>query len=403
MEKTWSSSGAFSEDALCKELHELRRVGLGGFSQDRFPCLAEVVRRRAPSQPATITRGHVDALLQEANKRFEGGEYERAAAVLYGVAPDVRGFTPIRLRKIAAGIFYPESHKKAVDAFRQNHEKHIIEELATALFEGDQVEPALSGATVSGEDGAENRHDWRETLRNFWGLPTNPVIDVVCSEIPDEERASFASPDDRNYLRYAKFADLDSLVCVRVTLASLYPDSRVRDFSHAEYQSDAAPDALIVIGGPPWNSTFKNFQTSLPFHFESRALGEDDPLILHELPDLPLSPSWSADGTLLSDITLFARIHARSSTTVYLLAGCLAHGVLGASMCFLHGQEMAGNSSYINDKVGSEDFILVTETARVGPYARPPNLTTAGTLVLMTRSNPDDAFSIVESRFRHGS
>ncbi|WP_327118887.1 hypothetical protein OHB12_11740 [Nocardia sp. NBC_01730] len=43
-------------------------------------------------------------------------------------------------------------------------------------------------------------------------LALRPVarVDIVGSEIPASECPDYASPSDRNYLRYAKFADLDT-------------------------------------------------------------------------------------------------------------------------------------------------------------------------------------------------
>jgi hypothetical protein len=64
---------------------------------------------------------------------------------------------------------------------------------------------------------------WQAELRAFLQLPPGGRVDIVCSEIPPEERPAYAEPSDRNYLRYAKFADLDSLIYVRSQLAQTWP------------------------------------------------------------------------------------------------------------------------------------------------------------------------------------
>ena len=38
---------------------------------------------------------------------------------------------------------------------------------------------------------------WQEVLARFWRMSSGSTIDIVCSEIPEEERPEFASPRDR--------------------------------------------------------------------------------------------------------------------------------------------------------------------------------------------------------------
>ena len=91
---------------------------------------------------------------------------------------------------------------------------------------------------------------WQIALRRFWRVPRRSRMDIVCSEIPEEELPPFAFPTDRNYLRYAKFADLDSFVYARTRLTQIGPDIHMRDFTPSEYR-DTEADLLLVIGGPP--------------------------------------------------------------------------------------------------------------------------------------------------------
>src|SRR5439155_5995245 len=92
----------------------------------------------------------------------------------------------------------------------------------------------------------------------FWGLSDTSRVDIVCSEIPEGERPEFASPHHRNYLRYAKFADLDSLFYVRTRLTQACPGVTIRDFSPSEHY-DVDTDRLVVIGGPRWNAKYREF------------------------------------------------------------------------------------------------------------------------------------------------
>jgi hypothetical protein len=169
--------------------------------------------------------------------------------------------------------------RKCVAKTVRRHADQALDTLALIIAAGD-LASLISRNRVPERPAAPTRHQspggdwWRHALRSFWRLAPDATVDVVCSEIPEPERPSFASPGDRNYLRYAKFADLDSLIYVRTRLAQACPDVTVRDFSPSEHFSTDA-DSLIVIGGPPWNAKFREFLPQLPFYFESHPLGED--------------------------------------------------------------------------------------------------------------------------------
>ncbi|MPZ63988.1 MAG: hypothetical protein GEU83_00170 [Pseudonocardiaceae bacterium] len=219
-------------------------------------------------------------------------------------------------------------------------------------------------------------------VAGFWRISSDASVDIVCSEIPEEERPAFAFPHDRNYLRYAKFADLDSLIYVRARLLQTLPTVGIRDFSPSEYYG-AGADSLIVIGGPPWNAKFREFLPQLPFYFEPNSLGEDDPLVVPCLGYRQLGPSWTPRSELLSDVAVFVRLTLRQGTTVFLLGGCLTLGVLGSAKCFLHGDHGAANIQYVSDLVGERDFVLVTEAARLGDIADIADLPRAAPLLLL--------------------
>jgi hypothetical protein len=235
------------------------------------------------------------------------------------------------------------------------------------------------------KNGSPDELWWHEDLRRFWRLPfSHSRADIVCSEIPEDDRPYFASPQDRNYLRYAKFADLDSLIYVRTRLAQLFPAVTIRDFSPSEYFG-AETDALIVIGGPPWNAKYREFVPQLPFYFESHPLGEDDPLVIPQLSNLALGPCWTPRGELLQDLAVFTRLTLAQGISVFLLGGCLTLGVLGAAMCFLQGSRGALNARYVTEEIGDQDFVLVAEARRIGGIADMADLTVTKPLLLLAR------------------
>jgi hypothetical protein len=226
---------------------------------------------------------------------------------------------------------------------------------------------------------------WERTLQQFWRLTETSRVDIVCSEIPLEERPGFASPEDRNYLRYAKFADLDSLIYVRTRLMQILPRVTVRDFSPSEYY-DTEADTLVVIGGPPWNAKYREFLPQLPFLFEPHELGDDDPLVVPQLHGLTMGPRWTERHELLEDLAVFTRLTLAQGTSVFLLGGCLTLGVLGAAKCFLQAERGARNAQYVRELVGEEDFVLVTEACRVGGITDTADLSQVGPLLVLARS-----------------
>jgi hypothetical protein len=220
----------------------------------------------------------------------------------------------------------------------------------------------------------------------------------VCSEIPVDERPEYAAPTDRNYLRYAKFADLDTLIFARTRLAQLAPTVVVRDFAPSEHY-DTHADVLIVIGGPPWNAKYREFLPQLPFHFEPHPLGNDDPLVVPDLDDLELAPRWTNRGELIEDLTVFTRLTVQG-TTVFLLAGCLTLGVLGAARVLLDPDRGPANAGYLADRVNDDDFVLITEARRVGGITDVADLAVVEPLLLMARHTGDDFGVIIDNTKR---
>lgn len=276
----------------------------------------------------------------------------------------------------------------------RRHSDRALEIIAVRLLTARGSSPGLYvGETVTDAVQQDRASSWQHVLARFWRLSPGSTVDVVCSEIPEEERPEFASPSDRNYLRYAKFADLDSLVYVRTRVLQALPTVSIRDFSPSEYY-DAGTDALVVIGGPPWNAKFREFQPQLPFFFEPHPLGEDDPLVVPLLGDRKLGPLWTPRSELLSDIAVFVRLTLSQGTTVFLLGGCLTLGVLAAAKCFLQGERGAANARYITDLVDERDFVLITEAARLGGITDVADLARSTPLVLLARG-ADDHFEVL--------
>lgn len=275
--------------------------------------------------------------------------------------------------------------------------------LMSSLRAPSQTQPDLY-AQSQPQPTPTNDQGWRAPLRAFWGLTASSRADIVCSELPEDERPYYANPADRNYLRYAKFADLDSLIYLRTRLTQLDPDILIRDFSPSEY-FDTGVETLLVVGGPPWNAKYREFLPQLPYYFAPHPLGEDDPLVVPHLDEAMFGPRWSPTGELLSDIAVFTRLTLANGTGVFLFGGCLTLGVLGAAQCFLHGPRSAANAAWLMEKVGESDFVLVAEVRQVGRIADLIDLPSGPPLLLLARQKNAPFTTVIDNidryRIRH--
>lgn len=286
----------------------------------------------------------------------------------------------------------------------RRHADRALDTLAYLLVIADPARPEArkqqpeSPAPSNAEREATSENT--QAFRDFWRLFDGARVDIVCSEIPGNERPYYASPADRNYLRYAKFADLDSLIYIRTRFAQIAPTVTIRDFAPSEYYN-MQTDTLVIVGGPPWNAKYREFLPQLPFYFEPHPLGEDDPLVVPALSGLMLGPRWTQQQELLEDVAVFTRLTLAQDTTVFLLGGCLTLGVLGAAQCFLEGERGARSVGYLAQQVGEDDFVLVTEARRIGGITDVSDLTTVSPLLLLARRNNEPFTTVVDNTDRY--
>jgi hypothetical protein len=247
-----------------------------------------------------------------------------------------------------------------------------LQRIAVALFE--VATPPLGNPTASplGPEqpaGAPARHP-SDSLTRFWGISERQRVDVVCAELPAADRPAYADRRDPNYVRYAGFADLDTLVYVRTRLAESFPDCYVRDFPASEYR-DSQADHVIVLGGADWNLKAADFQEYLPVSFlwnEKRAKSyvTFDGEVRY--------PEWSAGESLIRDYAMFARIRLRQGLSVNLLAGCLTYGTLGAGYCFFDPAVVGENVEFAEEIAGRSSFAFVFTVQHIGGIVEPPSL-----------------------------
>ena len=369
---------ALDLDSVRIELHALRRGEALGRPQTALTVSAQlrdhlVGRGRTDAEAAL---GMVDAVLSAAS-RLSNADRQIVTAELNIDSAFSHPTLTARQEAVATAL------QCTAKTIRRRSDRALAA-LALVLV-ADPATKSTSGDDAPQEDAA---------LRRFWRLRPNSEIDIVCSEIPIEERPDYAIPGDRNYLQYAKFADLDTLIFLRTRFAQLSPRTQVRDFAPSEHH-DTAAAAMVVVGGPPWNAKFREFLPQLPFYFEPHPLGEDDPLVVPMLEHGTIGPRWTATGDLIDDVSIFTRLTLTTGTTVFLLGGCLTAGVLGAARTFLHGDVATGNIDWVNRHVGEDDVVVVTEARRIAGMTEGADLRHSGPLLVLQRPRSTGQFEVV--------
>ncbi len=227
-----------------------------------------------------------------------------------------------------------------------------------------------------------------ETLRRFWGIEEDQHIDIVCPELPESLRTEYAQPRSKNYMRYAKFADLDSLMYLRVRLVESFPRCYIRDFTSDEYSTPGA-DHLFILGGPDINRRAEYYQENLPLRLGWDSEREEGYLTLE---GRNLYAKWTAGGALVHDYGMVAQLHYRQGLRVVLLAGCGSFGVLGVSHCFLDPRVGPENIAYLQSRTASRTFAAVVRVRDSGGTVESPLLSDDCEALYVTDSDYSLAF-----------
>lgn len=231
----------------------------------------------------------------------------------------------------------------------------------------------------------------------IWNLEGAGAVDIICSEIPDEVRPAFASHRHPNFLRYAKFADLDSLVFVHELLASRFPGLPVKDYGASE--SIARHEKGILLGGAAWNSRVERLQDCLPLRFVDSLNEESDSLLVEvEGVRMLFETKFSATGVPDADYFLFVRLRPDHQSQLLLFCGGLTHGVLGGLKTLGHHHPGPDNAMFLTSVVSSMDEIIVVGCVdhRDG-YVKVHDFSQTPPCLVLTRAPKEDGFRVTIS------
>lgn len=226
------------------------------------------------------------------------------------------------------------------------------------------------------------------TFSRFWTVNDFSKVHIVCSSIPREIWPYYAKIGDRNYLRYAKYADLDSLIHVKTEIARTFPRTEVIDLVDQE-DIGLEFQNLIALGGPSWNQRTRNVQKKLPFWIEEMGEGIDDVVKLKDIKGLrkkTYQPEWSSEQNLIRDVSIVTRIKINKNSCIFIFCGCLTHGVLGAVKSVLNFKTGYQNAKYLADNANDNDLAAIFYSQNLGSEIVPPNFEEAKDFLLLIQS-----------------
>ncbi len=220
---------------------------------------------------------------------------------------------------------------------------------------------------------------------SFWRFSATKPVHLVCPEIPESERLPYASFRARDYLRLAKFADIDTLYHLKSFLAGRFPALTCQECTSEELPTSSNSDNLMIIGGPAWNKITGDLieRISLPWVFLDGGPGNDDPLQDTREVDLLLRPVTGHDGSIYDDVGLFVCVPnpANPECTVHIVAGVRTYGVLGAAKCFTADDGGPENCAWVLNKTGPDPwFAAVMRVPVINGFVGVPRLDHPGTV-----------------------
>jgi hypothetical protein len=212
---------------------------------------------------------------------------------------------------------------------------------------------------------------------SIWNFPDGKAVSIVCSNAPVPP--AYASPDNLNYSRYAKLADLDALIEIFGQLRSDNPASLIRILSPVELVQDFALNHLVIIGGAAARDVERTFPPDIPLPKAEEIPGTDTHLFRCTIGDETRELRSTRDdrGVLVQDVGVIARVpHPLvPERTVTVLSGITSRGVHGATLGFTDSRLRETNEQYLKDTFGNTDAFCIAMNIPVrNNVALPANL-----------------------------
>ncbi|MGH8878808.1 MAG: helix-turn-helix domain-containing protein [Stackebrandtia sp.] len=195
-----------------------------------------------------------------------------------------------------------------------------------------------------------------------WRFTDGKPVTIVCADVPVEQRAGLAEPDDlrRKHAELYAYADLDSLVELYGHIRAANPLAEVKYCKASDLEPDDYTTHLVLLGGVHWNQATSTMIKMLNLPVWQ---GEVDPADArrsggyHVTDDsgqpTELRPIWDDGGRhLLGDVGHFVRAAnpLNGKRTLTICNGIDSRGVLGTVRALIDERFRDRNSSYLKTR-----------------------------------------------------
>ncbi|MEV4169472.1 MULTISPECIES: helix-turn-helix domain-containing protein [unclassified Nonomuraea] len=251
-----------------------------------------------------------------------------------------------------------------------------LEEQRRLLTELTRLRQTVLRALASGEN-AEPAPGQDVYRLNPWRFPDGETITIICSQLPEEQRAKipYASPETADYIEHYKYSDLDSLFELHGHLRAANPRSLVTLRAPEDLRSDDFTTHLALLGGVDYNQVTRSMlaRIELPVRQVADWDGELGPYFEVDEGDdtprrhYPVRSGSGANVRLLEDVAFFYRgVNPYNvERTLTICNGMYGRGVYGAVRALTDERFRDRNTAYLRQHFGTAPSYSMLTRVRI--------------------------------------
>ncbi|HEV2784083.1 MAG TPA: helix-turn-helix transcriptional regulator [Actinophytocola sp.] len=199
----------------------------------------------------------------------------------------------------------------------------------------------------------------------LWHHDRAEKLFVVAPELPPGERMPYADERNVNYIRLARYGDLDAFFEMFVSLTRM----GYTNLSHRSAREHGIGTArnLVLIGGPTWNPLTRSFMHLLNLPVEQHPAAGGEAGYFTASDGTAVVPSVLGESQVVEDIGLFVRATnpTNPDTDVTICTGVYTYGVLGAVHLFTNPRLAGENVRAVQERLGQARAFAVLFRVKV--------------------------------------
>jgi len=238
-----------------------------------------------------------------------------------------------------------------------------------------QLERELLGLRDEARRGGDGTRSDPVAPSRVFRFTDGAPITVVCADVPEQQRPSYALPTDLNFVRASAFADLDALLDLFGHLRAENPTERVRIRASGDLKKEEMSGHLVLLGGSVWNEATAWLSEQIGLPLKQETVDDEEMLVLeHGQNPRQFRISRRHDNVLLEDVGVFARAPNPQAPehTITICNGITTRGVRGAVQCFADYELRWRNERYIASRFASHDSYGIIMRVEVLPMSGEP-------------------------------